>query len=557
MSLPLEATLTDSHPDKIRLGANETMEMAEAKFVDITKAYKALTDEATRENLQKYGNPDGPQQREDKIAIPKWVVEGNSQAIVLLAYGLVLGFGIPWLVGRWWFRQRSLTRDGVLNGTAELFFHQLREDTDFLSLVTILSSALEYVPILGKKVKGGKKARKERQAKIEELEKVLDEKRKELGIEEDPTMSRDSRATVTTAVGRRARALLWAQLFRLKLDRELEEEQLEVLRATPPLIHALSNIALAHNWLNCSLMCLRLQAALAQGVPIGVSPLAQFPGISLEQAQDMSITTGAEGDRWLEKWLAADVKGLDEARKVAKTWPRLEIKDVEFRVEDEKIVPPSSIVALNYKARFAYPVPATKSNGKAIANDEKPVVSKTSKSSKPVTAGYLHAPRWPGNRVPRYHVLLGDSKLNKVIVQPVRNSDIPLPNPDGTPGEFKEFQLQFQAPPQANLYSFVAHFVNDSLVGADIQKPVMLRVQDPPEVSDDSDDDISEPEEDSLAGQMAMMRGEMVKPSAVHGYDDDESEYETDTDTSSDEEGPAKPRSRGGRPINVDTSDEE
>lgn len=533
--------------------------MAEAKFVDITKAYKSLTDEATRENLQKYGNPDGPQQREDKIAIPKWVVEGNSQALVLLAYGLVLGFGIPWLVGRWWFRQRSLTRDGILNGTAELFFHQLKDDSDFLQLVTILSSALEYRALLDKKPKGGRKGRKQRNAKLEELEKVLEEKRQELLIEDDPSMSLETKngAFIQTASQRRARALLFAQLYRVKLDDpEMEEEQLEVLRATPPLIHAISNIALAHNWLNCSLMCLRLQSALAQGIPIGVSGLAQFPGISLEDAQDMAITTGAEGQRWLEKWLAADVKGLDEARKVAKTWPRLEIKDVEFRVEDEKIVPPGSIVSLNYKARFAYPVPATKANGKAIAVDEKPVVSKSSNTSKPVTAGYLHAPRWPGNRVPRYHVLLGDSKLNKVIVQPTRNSEIPLPNPDGTPGEFKEFKLQFQAPPQANLYSFVAHFVSDSLVGADVQKPVMLRVQEPPEVSDDSDDDISEPEEDTLAGQMAMMRGEKVKPSAVHGYDD-ESEYETDTDTSSDEEGPAKPRSRGGRPINVDTSDEE
>jgi translocation protein SEC63 len=64
----------------------------------LTKAYKALTDEVTRENLAKYGNPDGPQQREDKIAIPQWVVEGKNGIWVLGAYGLVLGVGIPWIV---------------------------------------------------------------------------------------------------------------------------------------------------------------------------------------------------------------------------------------------------------------------------------------------------------------------------------------------------------------------------------------------------------------------------------------------------------------------------
>lgn len=57
-----------------------------------------MTDEVTRENLAKYGNPDGPQQREDKIAIPKWVVEGKNSFWVLAAYGLVLGGGIPWVV---------------------------------------------------------------------------------------------------------------------------------------------------------------------------------------------------------------------------------------------------------------------------------------------------------------------------------------------------------------------------------------------------------------------------------------------------------------------------
>jgi translocation protein SEC63 len=90
--------LISSHPDKVQLADNQTKEEAESKYVELTKAYKALTDEVTRENLAKYGNPDGPQQREDKIAIPQWVVEGKNSIWVLGAYGLVLGVGIPWVV---------------------------------------------------------------------------------------------------------------------------------------------------------------------------------------------------------------------------------------------------------------------------------------------------------------------------------------------------------------------------------------------------------------------------------------------------------------------------
>ena len=100
--------LTCSHPDKITLGPNETMEQVEDKFVELTKAYKSLTDEVIRENLAKYGNPDGPQQREDKIAIPQWIVEGKNSIWVLVAYGLLLGGGIPWIVVCYQFNQEMV-----------------------------------------------------------------------------------------------------------------------------------------------------------------------------------------------------------------------------------------------------------------------------------------------------------------------------------------------------------------------------------------------------------------------------------------------------------------
>jgi len=43
------------HPDK-----NPDDPSAVAKFIQITKAYNALTDEVAKKNYEKYGNPDGP-----------------------------------------------------------------------------------------------------------------------------------------------------------------------------------------------------------------------------------------------------------------------------------------------------------------------------------------------------------------------------------------------------------------------------------------------------------------------------------------------------------------
>ena len=82
--------------------------------------------------------------------------------------------------------------------------------------------------------------------------------------------------------------------------------------------------------------------------------------------------------------------------------------------------------------------------------------------------------------------------------------------------------------------------------------------EQPEDAEYDSDDDISEPEEDSLAGQMAMMRGGKVKPSDVRRRaddDDDESGSEDEYESSSDEDTP-KGR-RAGKAINEDSSDED
>lgn len=46
------------HPDKV---AEADKKESESKFVDISKAYKVLTDEDARKNWEEWGNPDGRQ----------------------------------------------------------------------------------------------------------------------------------------------------------------------------------------------------------------------------------------------------------------------------------------------------------------------------------------------------------------------------------------------------------------------------------------------------------------------------------------------------------------
>jgi len=105
-----------SHPDKVKATVDNTIEEIQNRFVELTKAYKAyvvfsdhdtldsslasLTDETIRENLEKYGHPDGRQDISMGIALPHWIVERKNNIWVLGIYGLLFGGALPALVVR-------------------------------------------------------------------------------------------------------------------------------------------------------------------------------------------------------------------------------------------------------------------------------------------------------------------------------------------------------------------------------------------------------------------------------------------------------------------------
>lgn len=111
-----------------------------------------------------------------------------------------------------------------------------------------------------------------------------------------------------------------------------EEPELELLlRELQPLLTAFSNIALARAWLNVSVQVLKLQAALVQALPPTCSPLAQLPSITPEHGFELQVTNGAEGRRWMEKFVQKCPDVPKEDSKVAGEWLRLEIVSAEFK----------------------------------------------------------------------------------------------------------------------------------------------------------------------------------------------------------------------------------
>ncbi len=115
-----------------------------------------------------------------------------------------------------------------------------------------------------------------------------------------------------------------------------------------------------------------------------------------------------------------------------------------------------------------------------------------------------------------------------------------------TVGTFK-IPVSSPTPDQVGTYQFRIRLLNTGYFGTDVDFPINMVVEEPKLIEESGDlYGIDAPEEDSLAGAFAQMRGEKVKKSPVHG---DESSDE-DSEDGSDEESDWSD-------LNTDTEDEE
>jgi len=116
------------------------------RFVKITKAYAALTDDEARKNWEQYGNPDGPGATSFGIALPSWIVEKENSFVVLGIYALVFMVALPVSVGLWWYKSVKFGCDKVLINTSELYYYFIHKTPNMAlkRVIMILSASLEF-----------------------------------------------------------------------------------------------------------------------------------------------------------------------------------------------------------------------------------------------------------------------------------------------------------------------------------------------------------------------------------------------------------------------------
>ncbi|PYH69681.1 J domain-containing protein [Aspergillus vadensis CBS 113365] len=551
------------HPDKIRPdpAKNETIEMLNERFVELTKAYKALTDEEIRNNYIQYGHPDGKQSMSIGIALPTFIVsEGNSK-YTLLVYGALLGVLLPYIVGKWWYGSQRYTKERVLVASAGNIFREYKEDITDGGIVNALSSGAEFKEMLqGPKTDAGL-------AKLEKM--VLAEDSNFLSPED-----REVIKGLDESSRRKALALLWAYLGRVDLeDTTLNGEKYEAAPIALSLNEAFTAIALAFGNVRPILGSFRTSQHLIQAVAPGSSPLLQLPHFTEEVVKSvegadakehftvqkfMSIPEDKRRSLTVGAGLMSE-KQYTSAVTVAKQLPVLEVSRAFFKVMGEKVITPSSLVQLVVKARFIPPgysadvPPVNPTDLEDIDPDEddldaimgrKPAKNKTTKlvngvkveeKVESIQPPLAHAPYLARDHSPRWHIFLADAKQGKMAVPPFTFTtfDKPLFDADGKPTfNVQTLKMQFQAPPQVGDFTFVMNMLCDSYLGLDTKMEITLHIDDPAKAAAlDEEDDISEPDEDSIAGQMqALKTGQPPKKKTKKPSDDSSDDDESDTD---------------------------
>ncbi|KAF9374905.1 secretory subunit [Podila verticillata] len=507
------------HPDKVN---SELREEADAKMAEINKAYETLTDDQTRENWEKYGHPDGSRNSMTmSIALPPWLVEAHNNFWVLSAYGIVCGLMLPYFIGKWWYRSGDYTKDKIRTKTMGTFFKQLKETTNPKEIVEILSLAEEF--------KEDIVTRSSDEAALETLGAAVN-----TALENRNGEKFEYTKKTTAPASLKALTLLYAHTLGVPVeDKDLAQDQVDIASKTLHLIHGMIQLTTARQWLSVSLSLMDMSQILVQGLYFHDSPLQQLPYIDVDavkaqkgKTQVKTIGQFMELDRedrlaLLKKNATADQ--IDQVATVAKQYPQLNVRKAFFKVAGDNIITPGSLCTFILKISAVAPgdqveeeIKSDKSavdalfEGEVDSEEDEDGNVKPKKASKN-EAPAVHSPYFPGDKKPFWWIVLGDHKNNRIVVAPTKVTDI-------TSGK-KTVRIQFQSPPRPGQYSFNLFIKSDSVVGSDIQQDLTLTVLDasqlPPEP--EIDDEISEPDEDSIAGQMALLKEQGLAAAAIGG----------------------------------------
>jgi translocation protein SEC63 len=226
----------------------------------------------------------------------------------------------------------------------------------------------------------------------------------------------------------------------------------------------------------------------------------------------------------------SDSEYLD-AVEVAQRIPKLNVEKAVFRVIGDRIVTTGAIITFVLKLRNGQVVDVdteTKEKQEHDDEDEEEELLEDKKKNKK-TLPSAHTPYYAGEKKPCWWIFLGDPKVNRILVPHKKVTDIV---------DEETIKIPFPGPPKPGVYTFSFFIKSDTYVGTDIVRDITLKVHDPSDLppEEEVDDSISEPEEDSIAGQMKLMREQGFASALAGGSTKPQNDDDSDSDSSSEED---------------------
>ena len=505
------------HPDK-----NIGSKVAEEMFMKIAKAYEALTDETSKANFEKYGNPDGKQAMELSIGLPVWLHENPKAVLLIYLVGMVVL--IPLMVGLWYKNSKKFGDKDIEYETYKAYYVLLKATSKLRHLPEIMCCSAEFRKV--------NEFRPEDKASISELMGKMQNSK----LMERPLYDRQPNIL-------KGNLLLHAHLYRTTstLTPALVKDLKNMLLMAPDYIDTLVEISRQRGWLETTLQCIRFAQCIKQGLFRNADPLKQIPHLSDESLKEIAKESESK-ESTLKEFLRTpddEKKGLsalttEERQDVLSTCTIIPYRKtkIDLYVEDE-----DSNVDDDSDDEGMKPITAGNVSGKDIYEGdlvtirlsiERPnVKAPTGKAPKRATA---LAPKFPAAVHEKMWVIL----TNKItqgqeqgaaihVMEKIHDRHHLVSKGSSAEVYTTQHEVRFMSPPKAGDYIMQLYVLSDTYVGLDEILDVSFTVKPASElpVYEPHPDDIDLDNEPTLFEQVM----------AANADDADSSDDEDDDNT--------------------------
>eukprot|EP00124_Ichthyophonus_hoferi_P000943 Ihof_evm4s41 gene=Ihof_evmTU4s41 len=470
-----------NHPDK-----NPDDPLANDRYMEIVKAYQALTDPAIKENLEKYGHPDGRRAAQFGIALPSFIVSSTYKWPILGLYFLCFMVGLPLIVGTWWSQSTRYTREQILLDSIALYYQNLRPQTSMKDMVEILCASVEFrdnIPV-----------RPEDSEELQKLIKVLVAKNPEL---EDYF----TRTKYNADYCIKTKALMFAHLMRITdMTPAHRQDQGRILSMVPPLLAAMIKIAGMRLWLSLTVKIIHLNQYITQAmIDQPGAALVQLPNITEELYENTLMPKGITNLREVmelspkqqsETFSSLAEQERHDALIVANNVPCI-IADTEFKVIAEDDIYTNSMITVKLKLHRLHfnemlqkveelkekhmkkndprrrPESKAKLSKGDVEVDWDPSLIKKEKVFHEKSHSFpVHCPYFPEDREEAWWVFIGDSPNaeDNLLTEPKRIDNL-----------VDETELELYLPPveKAGQYTYFLFIASENYCSSDVVQPLV------------------------------------------------------------------------------------